>query len=151
MDDEKYAKLAIIFQESNIVKLKELIRYEPWVFQVTPDFNDQFLFAEEDCDPLYVATGDNAPFVHPGLLLNQSLVTRSPSFHLLSRAASVHSSDELEWINPARVGKTFTVRWEFSDVYEKRGKLFSVIDTTVTDDDNTLILRRKIHGVVMQG
>jgi len=151
LDDAKYAQLGRIFQESDTAKLKELIRYQPWVFQVTPEFNDQFLYAEEDCAPRYLEADSSVPLVHPGLMLNQSLVTRSPSFHLLAKAASVHSSDQLEWINPARVGKTFTVNWEFTDIYEKRGKLFSEITTTVTDDDHTLIMRRKIHGVVMQG
>jgi hypothetical protein len=150
MQDEDYQRLADMFAKKDVVNLRKLITYDPWVFTVTPEYNEQYLYAGQEYDPRYFEDTDLGPaLVFPGLLLNQSLVTRSPSFHLLERMASVHSSDELEWVNPPRVGKTFTVNWTFDDVYDKRGKTFSSVLAIITDEDNNVILRRRAHGIFM--
>jgi hypothetical protein len=150
MQDEEYRRVADMFINKDVVNLRKLIIYEPWVFTVTPEFNEQYLFAGQEYAPCYFEETDlGAPLVYPGLLLNQSLVTRSPSFHLMEKMASVHSSDELEWVNPPRVGKTFTVNWKFDDVYEKRGKIFSSVLAVIMDDENKVIMRRKAHGIFM--
>jgi hypothetical protein len=152
MNDEEFNKLTEAFINKDLETAKKLIYYEPWIFKVTPEWNDQYLFAEQDCKSRYMEDTDMGPaLVHPGLLLNQSLVTRCPSFHLMERMASVHSMDELEWINPPLVGKTFTVTWELDSIYDKRGKLFSSVLATIVDEDKKVILRRKAHGVFAMG
>jgi len=151
-NDEQFKKLTEAFLNKDVQAAKKLLYYAPWVFKVTPEWNDQYLYAEQDCKSRYMEDNDMGPaLVHPGLLLNQSLVTRCPSFHLMERMASVHSSDELEWLAPPRVGRTFTVNWELDSIYEKRGKLFSTVLATVVDDENNLIMRRRAHGVFAIG
>jgi hypothetical protein len=150
MNDEYYKQIADMFAKKDVVNLRKLITYDPWVFTVTPEYNEQYLYAGQEYDRRYFDdTGLGPALVCPGLILNQSLLTRSPSFHLMERMASVHSSDELEWVNPPRVGKTFTVNWSFDNVYEKRGKTFSSVVATITDQDNNVILRRTAHGIFM--
>ena len=55
----------------------------PFTFQVTEEFNENFLHSMEDFHPRYMGgVGDAAPIIHAGLLFNFSNLTRSPSFSL---------------------------------------------------------------------
>ena len=66
--------------------------FEPYKFSVTTEFNQQYLEAEEDYDPRYLGdTGAGPAVVHPGLFINHSNVTRSPSFYLPHGMAAVHA------------------------------------------------------------
>ena len=125
---------------------------EAYEFKVTPDFNQQYLYAVEDYHPRYLEETDaGPPLVHPSLLLNQSNVTRSPSYRLPPGVGGVHAKEEVEFLNPGRVGKTFRVTWKVVDMYEKRGRAYNVFETSVVDEDGVEILRRKLHGVFARG
>ena len=126
--------------------------FEPYTFRVTPEFNQQYLEAVEDYHPRYVNdTSFGPPVVHPALLIYQSNITRSPSFYLPYGMATVHAKEEVEYVNPARVGKSLTVRWKVVDVYERRGRPYQVKDVSMIDEDGLLILRRKITDTHMSG
>ena len=119
--------------------------FEPHEFCVTPDFNQQYLEAVENHHPRYLQeTEAGVAIVHPGLLINHSNVTRSPSFYLPPGMAAVHAKEQVEYLNPGRVGKTFRVSWKVVDVYEKRGRLYQVKEALIVDEDGVEILRRKI-------
>jgi acyl dehydratase len=124
--------------------------FEPFEFHVTPEFNEQYLFAAEDYHPRYLATDSGPPMVHPGLLLNQSNVTRSPSFSLRGWMAGIHAAEEVEFINPAKVGKRFKVTWKVLDEYEKRGRRYTVFEALIVDEDGLEILRRRTHGLLVK-
>ena len=126
--------------------------FEPFTFQVTPELNEQYLYAVQDYHPRYLEERDSgSPWVHPGLLLNQSNLTRSPSFGLKAGMAPVHAKEEVEFLNPGRVGKQFKVTWKEVEEYEKRDKLYTVIEALIVDEDGKEILRRKTHGVIAKG
>lgn len=126
--------------------------FEPYEFRVTPEFNQQYLEAEEDHHPRYIQdTGAGPPIVHPGLFINHSNVTRSPSFHLPPGMAAVHAKEEVEYLNPGRVGKAFRVQWKVVDTYEKRGRPYQVKDVLITDEDGLVILRRRITDTYIAG
>jgi len=126
--------------------------FEPFTFQVTPELNEQYLYAVQDYHPRYLEEGDSgSPWVHPGLLLNQSNLTRSPSFGLKAGMAPVHAKEEVEFLNPGQVGKQFKVTWQEVEEYEKRDKLYTVIETLIVDEDGREILRRRTHGVIAKG
>ena len=127
-------------------------QFEAYEFQVTPDFNQQYLYAVEDYHPRYLEeTNLGPPLVHPSLLLNQSNLTRSPSYRLPPGISAVHAKEEVEFLNPGRVGKTFKVTWKVIDAYEKRGKSYSVTAALVVDEDGLEILRRRTHGFLLKG
>jgi len=125
---------------------------EPLEFVVTPEFNRQFLEAVEDLHPRYSGnTEDGPPIVHPALLVNQTNVTRSPSFCLPPGMAAVHAREEIRYVNPARVGKVLRVRWTVTDIYEKRGRPYQVKQVTMVDEDGLEILRRTITDTYIRG
>jgi hypothetical protein len=116
--------------------------FEPFTFQVTPELNEQYLYAVQDYHPWYLEERDSgSPWVHPGLLLNQSNLTRSPSFGLRAGMAGVHAKEEVEFLNP----------WRVVEEYEKRDKLYTVVEALIVDEDGREILRRKTHGVIAKG
>jgi len=126
--------------------------FQPLEFLVTPDFNRQFLEAIEDFHPRYLrATDDGPPIVHPALLINQSNVTRSPSFYLPPGMAAVHAREETHFLSPARVGRSLRVSWRVVDVYEKRGRPYQVKQVQIVDDNGTEILRRTITDTFIMG
>ena len=119
--------------------------FEPYEFRVTPEFNQQYLEAEEDYHPRYLQeTEAGSAMVHPGLFINHSNITRSPSFYLPYGMAAVHAKEDVEYLNPGRVGKSFTVHWKVVDTYEKRGRPYQVKETLIIDEDGVEILKRTI-------
>jgi N-terminal half of MaoC dehydratase len=112
---------------------------------VTPELNQQFLYAMEDFHPRYLeANGKEQPLVHPALLLLMSIPSKSPSFHLPPGWALIHAGDETEFLQPARVGSLLAIRWKVANVWEKRGKAYSEVDTSIVDEHGAAILRRKV-------
>lgn len=119
----------------------------PFEFLVTPELNQQYLYAIEDFNPIYI-DGDEStgPVVHPAILLNMSNRTRSPSFYLEPGWAAIHAADDAQFVNPASVGKRFRVTWKVELVYERRGRPWQTMNVLIVDEDGTEILRRKSHG-----
>ena len=130
--------------------------YEPLEFTITPEINQQFLFALEDFDPQYVGRdgmdvagdGIGTALVHPVLLLHMSARTRSPSFRLAPDSGSIFAREHVEFLNPARVGQKLRTTWRIAETYEKRGRLYHRITITIDADDGTPILRREMHDTV---
>lgn len=119
--------------------------FEPLEFLVTPELNQQYLYAAEDYHPRYTDRSEiGPPLVHPGLLLNMSNNTRSPSFHLPQGWAEIHAAEDTEYLQPAIVGKKLRVTWKVMEAYQKRGRPWHVLDILVTDEDGREILRRKM-------
>lgn len=126
--------------------------FEPLEFKVTPEWNDQFREALEAYYSRYEdQKGNEPPFVVPGLLIGNSNITRSPSFRLDPGMAAVHTKEEVEFINPAKVGKNLIVTWKVVDYYEKRGRPYQVVNALIVDEDQTEILRRIITDTFMGG
>lgn len=121
----------------------------PLVFTVTPELNQQYLFAVEDFHPRYWSSGEwGEPIVHPSILMNMSNRTRSPSFKLPPGWSSIHARDETEFHSPARVGDTLTVSWKVVERYERRERPYQALEVRITRPDGTLALRRIAHSTV---
>ena len=116
--------------------------FEALEFVVTRELNEQYLYADEDYNAIYLDA--EHPIAHPGLLLNMSNNTRSPSFHLPQGWAEIHAAEETEYRNPARLGKRLTVTWEVIEKYAKRGRPWHVLEILIADEDGLEILRRKM-------
>lgn len=119
--------------------------FEPLEFLVTPEMNQQYLYAEEDFHSRYIeASSEGQPLVHPGILYNMSNNTRSPSFNLPPGWSEVHAAEETEFINPARVGKKIRVTWKVIEAFEKRGKPWHMLDVLIVDEDGVQIMKRQM-------
>ncbi len=118
----------------------------PLELVVSPELNQQYLFAQEDFDPRYLAPSASGPAeAHPALLLSLSSNTKSPSFRLAPGTGSIGAEDVVEFLVPARVGRMLRVTFRVVETYEKRGRDYQVTESLVTDEDGTAILRRWIH------
>ena len=120
--------------------------YEPLEFVVSPELNQQYLFAQEDFDPRYVTgRGSKPPEVHPTLLLSMSANTKSPGFRLAPGTGSILGEQTCEFLNPAYTGKRLRVTWRVVETYEKRGRSYQVAESSIVDEDGVEILRRRSH------
>ena len=122
----------------------------PFTFQVTEEFNENFLHSMEDFHPRYMeGHSDAAPIIHAGLLFNFSNLTRSPSFSLSTGVAAIHTHEEASFLQPAPVGSTLTVSWQIIDTYEKRGRLYQVVEALITTETGSQVLRRVSTNIYM--
>ena len=134
----------------------------PFTFQVTEEFNENYLHAVEDFHPRYMEgsggasseetaapTKTTAPIIHAGLLFNFSNLTRSPTFSLPAGVAAIHTHEEATFYQPAPVGSTLTVSWKVLDTYEKRDRPYQVIEALISTDDGTQVLRRVSTNIFM--
>ena len=118
----------------------------PLSFTVTPEWNQQYCYAQEDFDPRYTGSlADQPAEVHPTLLLSMSANTKSPSFRLAPNTGSILGEQHCHFFRPARVGRRIDVAFRITDIHTRHDKRFHVVESTVTDEDGTLILRRKSH------
>jgi hypothetical protein len=152
---EGYQKRVAELRADDRIQKVETPRREmaPLVYKVTPELNQQFCYGEEDFQPWYIHdTEFGPPIAHPGLILNFSNSTRSPSFQRggPGREGGVNTQDEAFWYNPARVGKTLTVTWpsDFAGTYESRGRSYSISEIRVVDEDGLEIVRRLDRGTL---
>lgn len=121
-------------------------------YKITSEFNQQYLAAVEDHHLRYLKeTESGPPVAHPALLIVQSNVTRSPSFYLPNGVAAVHTDEEIEFLNPAHVGKVIKVYWKVIDRYEKRGRTYQVKEVLVIDEDGVKIMKRIVTDTYVMG
>ena len=123
----------------------------PLEFVVTKEFNQQYLDALDDHHSRYMDEIDGQPpVVHPGLLVNYSNRTRSPSYYLEPGVASVHAKEKVVFLHPARVGKRLTITWKVVEKYEKRGRVYSITDVLIRDEDDCDIFKRKLTSIFIK-
>jgi hypothetical protein len=122
-------------------------RYEPLEFVVTPDLNQQFLYAVEDFNPIYLEGRDGRPpLVHPVLLMHMSPRTRSPSYRQAPGMGSAFARDRSTYLHPAYVGSRFRVTWTIENTYEQRGKIYQDYVALIEDENSTPILKRELSS-----
>ena len=119
--------------------------YEPLEFLVTADLNQQFLYAVEDFNSMFIE-GSNGmpPLVHPVLLMHMSPRTRSPSYRQAVGMGSAFARDRSIYLRPAYVGSLLRVTWKVTNTYEQRGKIYQDYVASICDGDGHEVLRREL-------
>ena len=126
--------------------------FAPLEFDVTPELNQQFLFALGIFERRYwEASTAGPPLVHPVIFLHHSPRTRSPSYRLAPRMGSVFARDRAEFLNVGRVGERFRVTWQITASYEKRGRIFQDYQAEIVDEKGLPILRRDMSSAFVTG
>jgi hypothetical protein len=146
-EEEYMARIDELKNDKDITQHKQLREMSSLEYIVTPELNQQFCYGEEDYNPIYLEeTEYGLPLANPGLILNFSNATRSPSYVRggPGREGGVHTADECFWYNQARVGKKIKVMWtgDFLGSYERRGRSYSISTILVVDEDGRNIVRR---------
>ena len=122
-------------------------QYDALEFVVTPDLNQQFLYAVEDFNPIFIEGRDGRPpLVHPVLLMHMSPRTRSPSYRQAPGMGSAFARDRSEYLNPGYVGSTFRVTWTIVNTYEKREKIYQYYVALIEDESARPVLRRELSS-----
>jgi hypothetical protein len=114
---------------------------------ITPERNEQFLFAERDYDPLYWS-GDH-PLVHPGGLASLS----SLNFRVkpISGWSGLAGRDTVRFFGPAYVGEELLVDWAAAEFFLKRGRQYFVKENVITAvERKVVILRRCVYTTFNQ-
>jgi hypothetical protein len=121
--------------------------YESLCVVITPELNQQILFAQEEFHPVYTGDLDTGPaLVCPALLLQLCANTKSPSFKLKRGTGSILAEAASRFLGPAYVGRRLRVSWRVDSEYEKRGRHYYVMEAAMDDDeDGRPILRRALH------
>jgi acyl dehydratase len=118
--------------------------YEGYAFTATPELNQQFLYAVEDYNRLYLdAQEGQPPLVHPVLLMHMTPRTRSPSFAQAPGMGSALARDQATWLRPARVGEQLRVDWMVNRTYEQRGRIYQDYVATVRNESGEVVFRRE--------
>lgn len=125
-----------------------ICRLDPYDFTVDSEMNSMYLESMEAHHPRYVDTPRRRGLVHPGLLLNRSNDTRSPSYQIPENEAGIHAKDEVAFSNPATLGCRYQTTWEYVDRYERRGRPYLVIEATIRAEDGSEVLRRKLFRTI---
>ena len=126
--------------------------FAPLEFDVTPELNQQFLFALGIFERRYwEASTAGPPLVHPVVFLHHSPRTRSPSYRLAPGMGSVFARDRAEFLNVGRVGERFRVTWRITASYEKRGRIFQDYQAEIVDEQGLPILRRDMSSAFVTG
>jgi len=125
--------------------------YAPLEIEVSPEYHQQYLYAAQDFDSRYVGGVDGSPpEVHAAMILNLSLLTRSPSFKVAENTGTVMAETECQFLNPAYVGTKLNVTFDVTDIFEKRGRAYQTVSTDMTDSHGRIILKRHTHVAVMR-
>ncbi len=141
--------MAVKIVDNSALDLKVGDEQAPLVFTVTPELNQQYLYAVEDYHPRYLEKGKwGDPIVHPSILMNMSNRTRSPSFKLPAGWSSIHARDDTEFHSAARVGETLTVQWKVVECYERKERPYQALEVRITRPNGELALRRIAHSTV---
>jgi len=121
--------------------------YASLEFSVTPDLNQQFLYAVEDYNPLFIDGRDGRPpIVHPVVLMHMTPRTRSPSYRQAPGMGSAFARDRSTYLAPAYVGSPLKVDWKVVNTYEQRGKIYQDYIAVIRDEAGCEILRRELSS-----
>lgn len=119
--------------------------YDPLEFTVTADMNQQFLYAVEDYNPVFIDGRDGKPpLIHPVVLMHMSPRTRSPSYRQAPGMGSAFARDRSTYLAPGYVGSTIRVEWTITQTYEQRGKIYQDYVAVISDQDGRALLRREL-------
>lgn len=119
--------------------------YGPLEFEVSADLNQQFLYAVEDFNPIFIeGRNGHPPLVHPVVLMHMTPRTRSPSYRQAPGMGSAFARDHSIYLAPVYVGAKLRVEWTVTNTYEKREKIYQDYVAVVLDQTGKVVLRREL-------
>lgn len=120
-------------------------RFGPTVHVVSPDENEQILFAVGDYNPCYLPSKGGTPgLVHPAFLLRLN-VRELATYRPTPTSVGVHARDEVRFYRPIRVNEPFAVTWTVERFYEKKGKPYWVRRMVITNEAGETCMTRLMH------
>jgi acyl dehydratase len=124
---------------------------EPFSFSITDQIQSRYLEALEDHHQRYTLSHDGVhPIVHPGILLNQSNATRSPSFGG-PNTRWIHVREQTYFAAPARLNDELIAEWHIAEYRPRFGRMLAKVACVVTRHDGPVIIERTMWGIHISG
>jgi acyl dehydratase len=124
---------------------------EPCSFSITDQIQSRYLEALEDYHQRYTLSREGVhPIVHPGILLNQSNATRSPSFGE-PNTRWIHVREQTYFAAPARLNDELIAEWHIAEYRPRLGRMFARVTCVVTHHDGPVIIERTMWGFRISG
>jgi acyl dehydratase len=124
----------------------------PYDLTVDRAMNLRYVEAVEDYHPRYLRGRDgHPPIVQPGLLLNRSNSTRSPSYRQQSDRVGLHAKEQVQFLSPAYLDEPLRIEWSNPSRFERRGRPWSSIDARIVGEGGREILRRTLMAAQTSG
>jgi acyl dehydratase len=123
----------------------------PCSFSVTDQIQSRYLEALEDYHLRYTLSRDGGhPIVHPGILLNQSNATRSPSFGE-PNTRWIHVREQTYFAAPARLDDELVAEWHIAEYRPRFGRMLARVACVVTHHDGPVVIERTMWGIRISG
>jgi hypothetical protein len=120
---------------------------EPSLFTVTEQLQAQYLEALEDYNLRYLlGRASTNPIAHPGILLNYSNATRSPSFSG-PNTRWIHVREQTRFTSPARLGDELVAQWRIEEHEPWFGHRLTRVSCAVTRTAGQGVLERVMWGL----
>jgi acyl dehydratase len=124
---------------------------EPFSFSITDQIQSRYLEALEDYHLRYALSCDGVdPIVHPGILLNQSNATRSPSFGE-PNTRWIHVREQTYFAAPARLNDELIAEWHIAEYRPRFGRMLARVACVVTHHDGPVVIERTMWGIHISG
>ncbi len=120
----------------------------PFELEVTPELANYCMMGTNNRNPWFMGESPFGGAVAPPIMI-QALSARVRALYLWGdfvgpvfvEPPGIHCAFDATYINPVKVGEKITVKGKCKDNYEKRGRRYIEIETTVYGQDGRLCTR----------
>ena len=126
--------------------------YPPVRYVLEPDRVTKYVEAVEDPHPLYTDEAVAARSRFGGLIAPPAIAAIMTTLRIALQDATmppgaIHAKQYFKFVRPLRPGDTLEIRVRLLDKYEKRGRKWVVIGSTVTNQKGEEVIVARISGI----
>ena len=118
--------------------------FEPGEITITEEMVERNAWVSDDYNPWYM---EDSPFggriASPVFLSDPALPAIFWGYYAFPSGGALHASQEINFINPLKIGKKIKVTGKLVDRYHKRGRDWFVAEYLAVDEDGTEIVRMR--------
>ncbi|MHB1314895.1 MAG: FAS1-like dehydratase domain-containing protein [Christensenellales bacterium] len=119
-------------------------KFGPLTYPIDDHAIKSYAFTQDDYNPWYFT--DNNPFgkriAHASLLADHLLALFLTVYNP-NTVIGLHTQEELWFCNPLYAGEKVTIKGEYVDKYEKRGKGYIVMEADARGEDGRVIVKHR--------
>lgn len=117
----------------------------PIPFAISRDLNEQYIYAQRDYNPLYIAGENGRDFAYPGAVLHGASTGTLRHPKLSPGWTRRVGRDEVEWHAPVYVDEPLEVTCTYVSFTERKGRPWLEREIVIRNADGELKLIRRAH------